>query len=104
MAESVCELEPLHSSQKSFGWKAIVVEERDASQLFSYGVLVATATKKLGGGDLVLTDEADYSTTTRRHVKEFVAQKLGKSISTEELRAIIGGASVADVGAAVWQN
>lgn len=49
MAESVCELEPLHSSQKSFGWKAIVVEERDASQLFSYGVLVATATKKLGG-------------------------------------------------------
>lgn len=50
MAESVCELEPLHSSQKSFGWKAIVVEERDASQLFSYGVLVATATKKLGGG------------------------------------------------------
>ena len=35
--------------------------------------------------------DADYSPTTRRHVKEFAKQQAGKSISTEELRAVVDG-------------
>lgn len=38
-----------------------------------------------------LYPDADYRPTTRRHVKEFAKQQAGKSISTEELRAVVDG-------------
>lgn len=40
---------------------------------------------------MLLNRTTDYSPTTRRHVKEFAKQQAGKSISTEELRAVVDG-------------
>lgn len=83
----IYQLEAMHDAKKSFYGKALV-ESGGAPSLYSYGAKVA---ETQGQGRIALYPDADYSPTTRRHVKEFVKQQAGKSISTEELRAVVDG-------------
>ena len=65
------DLEARYDSRKSFYGKAKVTEEEDGSlSLYSYNTKVAT----IKGGKLEKLDYADYSMTTRRHVREFERQ------------------------------
>lgn len=65
------ELVARFDSRKSFYHKAMVTVAKNGTQtLFSYETEVA----KIKDGVLTLTKDADYSNTTRRHVKEFARQ------------------------------
>lgn len=84
----VYQLEAMHDARKSFYGKALVESGGGTLTLYSYGAKVA---ETQGQGRIALYPDADYSPTTRRHVKEFAKQQAGKSISTEELRAVVDG-------------
>ena len=71
----VVELEAIYDGRKSFYSKAMVVEHDDRSELYSYGTLVVTTRD----GEFFLHDDANYSDTTRRHVREFMIQYFGLS-------------------------
>ena len=85
----IYQLEAMHDARKSFYGKALVESGGGVTlTLYSYGAKVA---ETQGQGRIALYPDADYSPTTRRHVKEFAKQQAGKSISTEELRAVVDG-------------
>ena len=84
----IYQLEAMHDARKSFYGKALVESGGGTLTLYSYGAKVA---ETQGQGRIALYPDADYSPTTRRHVKEFAKQQAGKSISTEELRAVVDG-------------
>lgn len=69
----VVELEAIYDGRKSFYSKAMVVEHDDRKELYSYGTLVVT----IRGDEFFLHDDANYSDTTRRHVREFMIQYFG---------------------------
>lgn len=85
----IYQLEAMHDARKSFYGKALVESGGGGTlTLYSYGAKVA---ETQGQGRIALYPDADYSPTTRMHVKESAKQQAGKSISTEELRAVVDG-------------
>lgn len=67
------ELQAIYDGRKSFYNKAIVMEEKDRTELYSYGSLVVT----IKDGSFKFHPDANYSDTTRRHVREFMIQYFG---------------------------
>lgn len=63
-------LEPVYSKSKSFNNKATVTTFEDRTILRSYETLVA----KLEGGVMTLHNTDKWSSTTVRHVHEFIQQ------------------------------
>lgn len=63
-------LEPQFDSRASFYGKARVEVDGDVHTLYSYGTAVA----RIANGKFEKLDMADYSQTTRRHVREFAKQ------------------------------
>lgn len=78
----------MHDAKKPFYGKALVESGGGTLTLYGYG---AKAAETQGRGRIALCPDADCSPTARRHVKELVRQQAGKSISTEELRAVVDG-------------
>lgn len=64
-------LEPRHDGRKSFWHKAYVEVMGTTKVLYSYGTLVAIISKR----GTEFTQDAWYSLTTRRHVREFCRQE-----------------------------
>lgn len=69
----ISELEAIHDGRRSFYNKAFVIEYTDRTELYSYGTLVVT----LKGDKFYFHRDANYSDTTRRHVREFMIQYFG---------------------------
>ena len=65
------ELSVRYDARQSFYGKAQVESKNGVTKLYSYNVLVAKINKK---NNLVLFPSWDYSSTTLRHVKEFIKQ------------------------------
>ena len=65
------ELIPTYDNHKSFYKKAYVISYSDFMALESYGSLIAVVNKS---GTLELTTYWDYSSTTSRHLAEFLRQ------------------------------
>lgn len=69
--QNPCNLQPVYSSRKSFYGKAKVLKlDEHTYGLYSYGELVAA----VRNNEVKLCCYWDYSSTTRRHVREFLAQ------------------------------
>ena len=67
------ELQPIYDKRKSFGHKALVIEQPNGDLgLISYSTLVATIIQ----GEL--TVNGDYPTTTKRHIIDFINQNVDK--------------------------
>lgn len=82
---NTCNLQPLYSHQKSYYGKAKVVSLNEHTHgLYSYGELVAAVKDR----EVRLTYYWDYSTTTSKHVHEFLAQYVFgfNSFTTQGLR------------------
>lgn len=78
--ESVTELQPLNSSQKSFYGKAQVIRlDNGAKILQSYNTFVAAV---LPSGQYVQNDR--YSATTGKHEQEFALQFAGVTADNEK--------------------
>ena len=76
----VLELIPVHSNVKSFGGKAIVETFEDGRvNLLSYYTLVAT----IEDGRAIVF--GTYSSTTLRHIKEFLLQNGFKATSKKQI-------------------
>lgn len=84
----ICQLEAMHDARKPFYGKALVESGGGALTPYGYGAKVA---ETQGQGRIALCPDADCSPTARRHVKGFAKQQAGKSVSTEELRAVVDG-------------
>lgn len=69
------ELAPIHTNVKSFGGKAVVIEDvqHDLLRLYSYETHVCTIEKS------EITFIKWFSSTTQKHQKEFVLQKTNRS-------------------------
>jgi len=65
----------------SFYGKALVREEGEDKTLLSY----LTPVCKIQGGKVLLLDKWDYSSTTLRHVKEFLLQHGFKAESKKQI-------------------
>lgn len=85
----VIELDAIHDGRKSFYNKAIVFEHPDRTELYSYGTLVVT----IKGDEFFFHNDANYSDTTRRHVREFMIQYfgLGEFLSKSMIEELIDG-------------
>ena len=80
------ELDARHDKRKSFYGKAYIEEERGEKVLFSYHTKVAV--KK--AGKVTLGQSYDYSSTTLRHIKEFLNQETNFFISgVKDIRKLI---------------
>lgn len=78
---TITELKPLHTKQKSFYGKAQLKETSDGMELFSYNTLVS---KYYNNGSLKVTHDSNYLTnTTLRHINEFI-QQMGYSKKTKK--------------------
>lgn len=76
------ELKPIYSNVKSFYGKARVIKENGIIKLMSYNTIVAT----IENGKAHINGW--YSTTTTRHIKEFLQQmgfKVGTKAQLEKL-------------------
>ena len=73
------ELKPMYDKRKSFYSKAIVIEENDTKTLLSYETMVA----EIQGEKACVFDT--YSTTTLRHIKEFLLQNGFKAINKKQI-------------------
>lgn len=74
------ELKPLHSPQRSFYGKAMVIETVDAQGITGRQVLRSYDTEVVTvefGHSLRITIENMHSKTTRRHIREFIIQNFG---------------------------
>lgn len=78
----------MHDARKPFYGKALVESGGGTLTLYGYG---AKAAETQGQGRIALYPDAGCGPTARRHVKELAKQQAGKSISTEELRAVVDG-------------
>lgn len=83
--ETLKELEPVKDTRKSFYKKAYVASRNGRIELYSYGVLVVT----IGYREIIFYPEWEHSTTTMRHVKEFIYQQFGETLSSSDIRARI---------------
>lgn len=85
----ISELEAIHDGRRSFYNKAFVIEHTDRTELYSYGTLVVT----LKGGMFYFHTDANYSDTTRRHVREFMIQYfgLGEFLSKKMIESLMDG-------------
>ena len=85
----VVELEAIYDGRKSFYSKAMVAEHEDRWELYSYGTLVVT----LKDDEFFFHDDANYSDTTRRHVREFMIQYfgLGEFLTKKMIESLIDG-------------
>lgn len=77
MNEVKRELKSIHTAQRAFYGKAVIIESVDGdgithtTKLQSYNTIVCTVT----AGDVLSVDIPDmYSKTTRRHIREFIIQ------------------------------
>lgn len=83
------ELEAIHDGRRSFYNKAYVCSENDKHELYSYGVHVVT----IKGDKFKFHADANYSDTTRRHVREFMIQYFGNTefLSKHMIEDLIDG-------------
>ena len=82
-------LEPRYDSRQSFYKKAYIVRDGKIVKLYSYDTEIATINyRKKEGNRISLTWAWDYSNTTLRHLKEFLAQETGVHYSKRELYEI----------------
>lgn len=82
ITKNTIELQPVLDSRKSFYKKAYVIEENGGKYLASYGTIVAKIDKD--GAHVLGT----YSTTTLRHIKDFLYQngfKVGTKKEIEDM-------------------
>ena len=68
--EEMFELQARYDSRKSFYGKAKVVVEGNVLSLYSYNTLVAV----IIDGKVTRADIGVWSTTTNRHIREFIKQ------------------------------
>lgn len=85
---NIYELTARFDSRKSFYHKALVQVDGNVQTLLSYETPVA----KIENGKLALLSAWDYSSTTRRHVKEFIRQ----NGMEEQFNALVGGTKKVD--------
>lgn len=86
----VSELSPQYDARKSFYGKAKVVTDSDGTQiLYSYNTPVA----EIKNGKAILRAMWDSSSTTLRHVKEFLRQNGFEVGSKAQLAKMYGGAN-----------
>ena len=81
------ELKPIYDSRKSFYGKAKVISDRDGKTLVSYSTTVARITEKNNGYTIIpyAVIYGTYSTTTLRHIKEFLKQNGFKADTKEQI-------------------
>ncbi len=80
----IYDLEPEFASCASFYGKAKVIENEDGETLLSYGTEVAV----FNNGSLRLLPAAGTSQTTRRHVREYAAQR-GYDVHWRDGKAVL---------------
>lgn len=79
----ITKLTPAPTQQKSFGGKALIIQDGNLTLLRSYETIVAqydADTKKL-------TVNGFYSPTTTRHIKAFVYLITGELLTTKEIES-----------------
>ncbi len=74
-------LMPRYDSRLSFYNKAVVREEGENKTLLSYNTPVC----KIEGDKVLLLEKWDYSSTTLRHVKDFLLQHGFKASSKHQI-------------------
>lgn len=69
------ELKPVFNRQKSFYGKAKIIIKKDKLELYSYDTLVAEIERDGNKCRVFLDNDNDlYSSTTSRHIKDFMFQ------------------------------
>lgn len=75
------ELRAKHDSRNSFYGKTVVKENEDSKELYSYNTLVSRIDLKKGVAKIF----GCYSTTTGRHINEFLRQEGFRTATKEEM-------------------